>query len=186
MLDMFIFETLQSIQQLEQSILRSEKSRGFEPSSIDEIFRIMHTIKGSSSVMLYTNIASLTHTVEDVFYFLRKENSIDFDHSQLTDILLDSTDFIKIEINKIQSGDESDGDPSALVNVINSFLALLKQGTPAVNKIEVVQQNVEIENVQFLMNNFEALLYFEDGCEMENIRAFTVIHKLKEQAEAIH
>jgi two-component system chemotaxis sensor kinase CheA len=65
MLDMFIFETLQSIQQLEQSILRSEKSRGFEPSSIDEIFRIMHTIKGSSSVMLYTNIALLTHTVED-------------------------------------------------------------------------------------------------------------------------
>lgn len=188
MLDMFIFETIQSIQQLEQSILRSEKSRGFEPSSIDEIFRIMHTIKGSSSVMLYNNIALLTHTVEDVFYFLRNENPKDVDHSQLTDILLESTDFIKIEITKIQRGDESDGEPSALVNVINSFLGLLKQGTPSSVKVEDAQQNVEIENDEpsVSVNNYEALIYFEDGCEMENIRAFTVIHKLKELAEEIY
>jgi two-component sensor histidine kinase len=34
-------------------------------------------------------------------------------------------------------------------------------------------------------NMFKATLYFEDGCEMENIRAYTVIHNLKEFSEEI-
>jgi len=48
MLEMFIFETLQLSDQLEQLVLNSEKSDFFEAAEINEIFRIMHTIKGSA------------------------------------------------------------------------------------------------------------------------------------------
>lgn len=48
MLDMFIFEALQLIEQLEQDVLSCESSSQLDSSAINEIFRIMHTIKGSA------------------------------------------------------------------------------------------------------------------------------------------
>ena len=66
MLDMFIFETGMLLEQLEQIIINTEKSSSFEQSTVNEIFRIMHTIKGSSGMMPYNNISMLAHAVEDV------------------------------------------------------------------------------------------------------------------------
>jgi two-component system chemotaxis sensor kinase CheA len=200
MMDMFIFETQQLIQQLEQSILSSEKSRDLKPEAIDEIFRIMHTIKGSSAMMFYNNIALLTHSVEDLFYFLRKEKVKSVDYSRLTDIVLEVIDFIKIEITKIQNGEDSNGDPSAQVKEINAFLDVLKQSNSSSLIVENVEHksDTELESDEqkyyishnnnlksTAVNQYEVILFFEDGCEMENIRAFTVIHKLKELTEDI-
>jgi len=44
LLDMYLFETEQLLEQLEQLVLNSEND-GFTKETIDEIFRIMHTIK---------------------------------------------------------------------------------------------------------------------------------------------
>jgi two-component system chemotaxis sensor kinase CheA len=44
MLDMYIFETTQLIEQLEVHILSNEESGCFTQSDVNEIFRIMHTI----------------------------------------------------------------------------------------------------------------------------------------------
>ena len=62
MLDMFIFESTQLIEQLEQIIITGEKSNRYAPEDINEVFIIMHTIKGSSAMMLFDNISSLAHT----------------------------------------------------------------------------------------------------------------------------
>lgn len=164
--EMFIFETIQLIGQLEQIILIREKSNSLDSHSIDEIFRIMHTIKGSASMMFYKDIASLTHTVEDVFFCLRGESEMEFDCNQLTDIVLEVIDFIKIEIIKLQDGRELDGDPSKLVRDIHGFLERLNTRDT-------------------MLNPYEAVFTFVDGCEMENIRAFGIIHKLKDRAENI-
>ncbi|WP_330590727.1 Hpt domain-containing protein [Lacrimispora defluvii] len=68
MLDMYIYETAQNIEQLETFVLSSEKASCFTPDAVNEIFRVMHTIKGSSAMMMYDNIASLAHAIEDLFY----------------------------------------------------------------------------------------------------------------------
>ncbi|NLC19713.1 MAG: hypothetical protein GX757_10960 [Clostridiales bacterium] len=36
-----------------------------------------------------------------------------------------------------------------------------------------------------LSNSYKAIIYFSDGCEMENIRAYTIVHNLKEHAADI-
>lgn len=73
MLDMFIFETSQLIEQLEQIILASEKETGFNSHAINDIFRIMHTIKGSSAMMMFNDISTVSHAIEDIFYFYEKK-----------------------------------------------------------------------------------------------------------------
>jgi two-component system chemotaxis sensor kinase CheA len=73
MLDMYIFETSQLLEQLEQIIISSDRPSRYDQENINEIFRIMHTIKGSSAMMGFDNISKLTHSVEDLFNILREK-----------------------------------------------------------------------------------------------------------------
>ena len=197
MLDMFIFETVQLIEQLEQSIIGSERSNGYTEDSINEIFRIMHTIKGSSAMMLYENISSTAHTIEDLFYFLREKKPENIDFLKLTDIVLRGVDFIKNEVNKIMCKKKADGDTSELIKLINNYLSDLKAKnlTGDVRKQKELSDNDskfgkyyanEIALDSSKKNNYKAVIYYEEGCEMENIRAFEAINTLKEIVEQIH
>ncbi len=82
---MYIFETSQMIEQLEHLILSGEEERDFSESAINEIFRIMHTVKGSSAMMMFHEVATLAHTMEDIFYFLREKKPKKIDCSALSD-----------------------------------------------------------------------------------------------------
>ncbi|WP_297417609.1 chemotaxis protein CheA [Clostridium sp.] len=189
MLDMYIFETTQLIEQLEQLVINGEKEDGFT-NSINEIFRIMHTVKGSSAMMLFNNIAELSHSVEDLFYYLRENKPKEVDNNILSDIVLNAIDFIKIEVSKIQDGKTADGDASDKISEIKEFLNNLKKGSGNVE----VAENINSEPQKFfvtsgkgkseeLKNKFKVNLSFVEGCGMENIRCFGVLHKLSEVAE---
>lgn len=52
----YIYETMQEIEQLKLSVLKNEESKSFSSDSINEIFRIMRTTKSSLSMMGYQNI----------------------------------------------------------------------------------------------------------------------------------
>lgn len=195
MLDMFIFETSQLIEQLEQSILASEKENCITEPSINEIFRIMHTIKGSSAMMMFNAIATLAHTIEDLFFFLREQKPLHVDYSSLSDLILEGVDFIKIEVEKIKNGDNADGNAAKLIDTLNDFLLTLKKDNncdvPAkVSETTIEKQQYYIRQnktvVPIYKNAFKAVIYFEDGCEMENIRAYTVIHNLKDVTNEIY
>ena len=71
LLDMFLFETTQLLEQLEACILNTEKNATYTEDDINEIFRIMHTIKGSSAMMKYNNISKLAHAMEDLFDYIK-------------------------------------------------------------------------------------------------------------------
>jgi two-component system, chemotaxis family, sensor kinase CheA len=183
MLDLFIFETTQLIQQLEQIIIACDNSEEFSLTHINEIFRIMHTIKGSSAMMLFNNISSLAHSMEDIFFFLREEKPQGIDNSALTDLVLDSLDFIKIELLKMQNGDEVDGNASEQIHDLQSFLTRINNQDPKEFKIkqkfyEQEQQQYYITKLKseepYLLNNFQATIHFEVDCGMENLRAFGV------------
>lgn len=173
MLDMFIFETGMLLEQLEQIIISTEKSSSFEQNTVNEIFRIMHTIKGSSGMMLYNDISMLAHAVEDVFSFLR-EKPLNMDCSGLCDIVLESVDFIKAEIQKINNDGNPDGNASPLIDKIKSIMEALKETDLAVYGVNGKEKR-----------SFKVNVYFEEGCEMENIRAYAIIQGLKEITEAI-
>lgn len=195
MLEMFIFETNQLIEQLEQSILSSEQSSCYTQPAINEIFRMMHTIKGSSAMMMFENITSLTHSVEDLFYYLREEKPQNVDCSALSDLVLEGVDFIKVEMEKIKNGDNADGDAFALIDNIKVFLSKLKQSN-ASSKLAEVKEHTVIQKQQYYIspeklktsipkNVFKAVIYFEEGCEMENVRAFAIVHTLKDFADEL-
>jgi len=193
MLEMFIFEMSQLIDQLESTIVQSESEYNID--QINEIFRIMHTIKGSSAMMMFDSIAGVAHSIEDLFYYLREESPKNVDFSRLSDYVLSGADFVKAELSKIQDGHAADTDGSGLSHTIESFLKELKTGSPA-PVAESKSAASEPQKGQELsprkdtmvgdgMNRFRAKIHFQDGCEMENIRAYTLVHNLQEIASDI-
>ncbi|GKX68565.1 chemotaxis protein CheA [Inconstantimicrobium mannanitabidum] len=182
--DIYIFETVQLIEQLEQLILSCEKTNDYSSEYINEVFRIMHTIKGSSSMMFFQNITALAHSIEDLFYFIREEKNLSLDFSNISDLILYGVDFIKGEIEKLKSGVELDGDATSLTNDIKLLLSALKEA----NACKSNDGSIECANVYESGSNqniaegksFKAKVIFEEGCEMENFRALMVVNNLKE------
>jgi len=199
MLEMFIFETFEMIEQLQQLIMDSEKIKKFESDAINEIFRIMHTIKGSSGMMMFDNMANISHTIEDLFYFIRELKPTKIDYSGLTDLILEGSDLIKAETEKINNDREADGDFTLFIGKANKFLESLKTSNEISENSKkdkpkeiILEENkgqkyyLSNDKSDENLNLFSATLFFEDACEMENIRCFTVVHKIKEIAEVLY
>ena len=68
MLDIYLFENEQLLEQLQDIVLEQKDADSFDEESINEIFRTMHTIKGSSGIMMFDDITAVSHKLEDVFY----------------------------------------------------------------------------------------------------------------------
>lgn len=188
MLEMFIFETSQLLEQLEQVVITCEAEECFGQAEVNEVFRIMHTIKGSSAMMLVNEVASLAHAIEDVFYYLRESKPKAVDCATLSDLLLAGIDFIKGEIEKIKLGRQADANSGALIDNITCFLEAIKGNNDMVDLKEktetkkpaqfYISPSKSLQN----LNHFKATIFFEDGCQMENIRAYTVVQNLKDIA----
>ncbi len=195
LLDLYIFETRQMLEELEQKMLQFEQTSELE-SSIHEIFRIMHTIKSSSALMKIKNIANLAHSSEDLFSFLREVNPRDFDGSGLADLVLNIVDFMKTEIIKIDNQQKPDGDCNELIRQIEKSLAGLQQSNPEFT----ARKKKAADSIKYdffftepgkaaaspKKNRFRAVVFFEKDCQMENTRAFGTLLELKEVAEIVH
>ena len=70
-LPMFLAEGREHLQELNLSVVRIEEQPD-DPETVDEIFRIAHSLKGMSATMGFAGMAALTHEMEDVFELLRK------------------------------------------------------------------------------------------------------------------
>lgn len=194
MLDMFIFESNQLIEQLEEIMLDTEKEGELNSENINEIFRIMHTIKGSSAMMTYNNISKLAHSVEDLFYYIRENHPDNIDISEICDLVLAASDFIKQEVSKVDEGKESDGDEKEIEARIKQYLAKIsgseevkRDAAPAAaakaeEKKPEPQPEEEAKNSEVPPDDFRyiAKIYFDEGGQMENVRAYTISRNLME------
>ena len=222
MLDMFTFEMGQLVEQLEHCIIESEETNELSAEAVNEIFRIMHTIKGSAAMMMYNSIADTSHKIEDMFFYIRENHPENLDSRKLTDIVLEGIDFVKAELDKIQNGEESDGDGTQIMENVKDFMAGLRGDSdeaqpvsfdnaavpaaagldnPAAAPGADVQASTQAdaqEQADTLadtqtgiveapltihgyddVNTFDIVLHFDAGCEMENVRCFTVIKNLE-------
>ena len=71
MLETYLFETNSLMDQLDELLLEAEKSKRFTVDNVNEIFRIMHTIKGSSAMMEFGSLSTIAHHIEDLFFYIR-------------------------------------------------------------------------------------------------------------------
>ncbi len=199
MVDMYIFETTSLLEQLDQILMKTESENNFGDEEINEIFRIMHTIKGSSAMMGLENMSHLAHAIEDMFYIIREDNPVISDMSTLYDIVFTSSDLLKAEIDNLQDPDSDPTDFSAQMNKIKSYAAALKNGgvapaAPAAPAAEAAPEAAPAaisadEMITVTTGGGENLttvkVTFEDDCKMENLRALLVVNNIKNECSVL-
>ncbi len=190
MLDTYLYENGQLLEQLEEIILEKQDADCFDEADINEIFRIMHTIKGSSAIMMYDNITKLAHKLEDVFFYLRESHPDNVPHMELVDRVLAVSDFISGEMEKIQEGGQPDGSEAEILQELDEFLGKLKgeirdQGEelPQKKKSEGSSQYyiapVAGEDSRF----YRIVIHYRNDTQMSNLRAYTATYDLRNVAE---
>ncbi len=195
MVELFLFESRQMIEQLEEITMNAEGSEGgFSEEELQNLFRIAHTIKGSSGMMMIQNIANLTHSLEDIFCMLQKNPEVFTDYSEIYEVIFNSIDFISKELDKIANNQEADGDHSSIVSKI-SVLRALEEGESCENmKSQGEKQKEEPKEEHFYIPKaqstgqeryFKAHIEFEENTEMINIRGFTIVNELESMSEQL-
>ncbi|MCR5792126.1 MAG: chemotaxis protein CheA [Lachnospiraceae bacterium] len=190
MLDMFIFESEQLLEEIENLALNHKDDECFDDAAINEIFRAMHTIKGSSGIMMYTNITMVSHALEDVFYYIRESDNKKVPQNELVDHMLKVSDFIHEELDKIKNGEDADGDPEELITEVEIFLDGIKKNiTETGNDLPPEKEYVPpkqyyIAPVASEDSKFYTIhITYDKSTEMCNIRAYNAVYSLKEVAE---
>ncbi len=189
MLDMYLFENSQLLEKLQDIVLEQKDADCFDEEGINEIFRAMHTIKGSSGMMMFDEITAVSHKLEDVFYYLRESHPENVPHIELVEHVLAVADFITGEMDKLSNGEQADGQSSELVARLDKFLEMIKGELK--EKKEEIKENVYVEPTQFYIapmatgasHFYRIYITFAPNTEMVNMHAYKVVHSMKEIAE---
>ncbi|AXU26536.1 chemotaxis protein [Clostridioides difficile] len=190
MLDMFIFETSLLLEQLDEIMIQIEKEKVFTHNNINETFRIMHTIKGSASMMGLDNISALAHSVEDLFYAIREGKIEVLDNDLLFDLVFQSLDFIRRDIDELQSRGCISSDYSNFIEGIEEYVSTLELSSSMKSKdnanLESTDEKEVIDsNFAYKEDSDVVKIIFEQDCMMENVRAFMLVFELRDYCEFI-
>jgi two-component system chemotaxis sensor kinase CheA len=197
MIDVYIYETTTLLEQLDQILIKTESDNSFGEEEINEIFRTMHTIKGSSAMMGLDNMQQLSHHIEDLFFIIRDDpeiNIADKQIKQLYDIVFTASDLLKAEVESLSDDDSTPTDFTKEIDIITGFVEELKNGPS-----ESSEETEEAKAAAFaaMTNNkpatsdaktvsvFSVRVFFEEGCEMENLRALLVVNQIKDDCKML-
>ena len=178
-LPMFLAEAREHLQELNLAVVKIEETPD-DRETVDEIFRIAHSMKGMSATMGFAHMAALTHQMEDVFELLRQRNG--GLGREVVDVLLECLDAIEGNVGAIEADGAEQLDPAALIERLKGLVGqrsveqhVERQGG-AVQPEEARARAGERRTV-----HVQARL--TEDCGMAGVRAFMVLTALGELAE---
>ncbi len=156
LLGYYFEEANQILSQLENSILGLEKN----PSDIEiinEIFRAVHTLKGSSASMEFKEIAEFSHKIEDSFDYLRGLKGVNL-NSEIIDILLESLDILKQMVELRSEGKFYNLNLSEIEEKVMSIPQLISNiSLTKNNNVEKIEKNSneKVEDIKITTSELE-------------------------------
>jgi two-component system chemotaxis sensor kinase CheA len=115
----FFVEANQLIEATEQALLTLERDKN-NMDLINEIFRLAHTLKGSSRAVGLGEVATFTHEVENLMMQLQKGRLVI--SSALVTLLLECNDHVRSMVEGLMEDPESKFDSAALLQKIKASL----------------------------------------------------------------
>jgi two-component system chemotaxis sensor kinase CheA len=203
-LEIFIDETKEHLQGLNQSLLQLEQNPE-DKSVLNEIFRVAHTLKGMSGTMGFSKMAKLTHDMENVLQALRNDQiSVT---SKLVDLLFKCLDALESYTeNIVNSGEEGGNDYNDIIIELNNSIEGKQSETkqavkPVAAKSEVkaeqqmyptsnfklnqYEQNVVNKAIGMDMNAYKITVVLNKGCVLKSARSFIIFQTLERYGEII-
>jgi len=207
-LDVFIEESKEHLQTLNESLLNIEK----DPENLGEInaiFRAAHTLKGMSATMGFNRMSQLTHAMEDVLDGIRN-NKLRAGEA-IIDLLFKCLDALEKSIIAIaDTAQEGEDDFSELIEKLEKFAsqnAFQIESLPKPDNKEKIAEDGRQENeipepatvsdmdqyersviktaLDMNMNIYKIHIVLDAGCLLKAARAYIIFKTLEEHGEII-
>ena len=125
----FVAETRELLEQLDEDLVQLEVEKE-NPELIQEIFRILHTVKGTSGFLNFDRMRLLAHRLEDLLGQLRDgRRKVD---EEVMDVLLAGSDRLKELLEKIKEEKADEGiDVEDLVTSVQNMLEMPEEAAPS-------------------------------------------------------
>ncbi|MBU3098593.1 MULTISPECIES: chemotaxis protein CheA [Clostridium] len=199
-MSMFLEESMENLQTLNESLLELEQN----PEDIDklnEIFRVAHTIKGMAATMGFSQMAELTHNMENILSEFR-EGKLKVTEKVVT-VLFRCLDTLEKMVNNIS---EDISEDISIDEILKDLLEMAEIGeNPKVDekKIENTPQNTSNEDMgervslneydidvikqakEKMYNAFDIKILISENTLLKAARAFLIFKSLEEYGEII-
>lgn len=209
-LDLFMDETKEHLQSLNEHVLELEKNPD-DADTVNEIFRAAHTLKGMAGTMGFTRMQRLTHDLENVFSEIRNGNMKA--NEKLIDVLFRGLDALERYLEIISSeGNEGTEDNEDIIRDLNALLDEKNGVAAAPKEVEkkepekkaVENESIDVAKAKFLQipisdyeqtalqsakeegkNIFGITVYLQETCILKAARAFLVFKAVEGKGEIV-
>jgi two-component system, chemotaxis family, sensor kinase CheA len=179
-LPMFLAEAREHLQELNLAVVRIEEAPD-DQQTVDQIFRIAHSFKGSSATMGFEGIAALTHRMEDVLELLRQRSGgLSRD---AIDVLLECLDALSAAVESIETTGSETLDPAPLVERLGD---LIRDDVPqAAAPAEDAMTPAVLEALAAGRRVVRVRVRLADDVAMPSVRAFMVLAALGDHGDLL-
>jgi len=196
-MSMFLEESMENLQTLNESLLELEQ-RPEDIDKLNEIFRVAHTIKGMAATMGFSQMAELTHNMENILSEFR-EGKLKVTEKVVT-VLFTCLDTLERMVNNISEGTAEEISIEDILNDLHSMAEgddTLKNevkendATSDDNdnneKINLNEYDINVvkQAIDKMFNAFEIDILISENTLLKAARAFLIFKSLEEYGEII-
>lgn len=185
-LDVFIEESKEHLQSCSQKLLELEKNPE-DSAIVNEIFRSAHTLKGMSATMGYTDLANLTHHMENVLDAIR--------HGKLSvkpavlDAAFEAVDLLEEMVLSIAGGGNGKKDVHQIIEKFKKLEGTEEQAVLTVPSEPMILDDFERTVIQQGAEQgyqpYEITVFLREDCLLKAARVFMIFELGEKLGEII-
>ena len=175
-LTVFLEESTEHLQSLNDNVLVLEKNPT-DLKVVGEIFRSAHTFKGMSATMGFTDMANLTHQMENVLDDIR--NQIQDVTPVVIDIIFECIDLLERMVSDVQNGG------TGVMDVSSTIDSLIRFKENKTNNIHTENKSILNEVTTNTSSTHKVIVTLTEECSMKSVRSYMVLDALNQIAEVI-
>jgi two-component system chemotaxis sensor kinase CheA len=179
-LPMFLAESREHLQELNLAVVRIEEAPD-DATTIDEIFRIAHSLKGMSATMGFAHVAALTHAMEDLFEVLRiRRGGLE---REAIDVLLECLDTLSAAFEDIEADGAEKLEEGPLVERLHALVRSQSEEQQA--PTAAAPSTAELAQAAAGRRVVKVTIELDENTLMPSVRAFMALAALADHGEVL-
>ncbi|MBI5150190.1 MAG: chemotaxis protein CheW [Candidatus Omnitrophica bacterium] len=196
-LDIFLEDTEQNIEHFNQDLVSLEKKPA-DPELINNLFRVIHTIKGSSGMVHVANVHEVAHAMESILALAREKKAA---FSDMFPLLFSGIDTIGGLVLSLRSKEVSRADIAPLVERLKTYArehssqektdrrvsAPLDSGGDIMGRAVVSRDARELLARAIAQKNdvYRIAVFLEENVPLKSMKALLIEERLKSKGTVI-
>jgi two-component system chemotaxis sensor kinase CheA len=179
---MFLAEGREHLQELNLAVVRIEETPD-DRETVDEIFRIAHSLKGMSATMGFAGMAALTHEMENVFELLRqRKNGL---QREEIDVLLECLDALEAAVDAIDESGAEEIAPDPLIERLRALVREDGEGPAEALSVSATEPPENLSEMAQGRRVVQIAATLRDDVDMPSVRAYMVLAAVAKVGETL-